>query len=663
MSLLQKPAGAAPEEAEMARILALAIEELPGPEDVEIFSFDNLLAEAFGRGERLWPVQVGAVEAYRRHGGGLFPIRVGWGKTGVCLMIAEEAYRRGVRKILLVVPPQLVPGLVKRHVPEWRRRVSLSVPMHFIAGRARAARKVVAESGAPGLYVFPYSLLSAMDAVPVLQAIGPQLVIADEAHNLANPTAGRTKVLLSVLKETKARLVAMSASITSKHISDYHHLATHALGHLSPLPRSNSMAFFWGQMIDSDACEPSGHAIKLMRPLLEWAARLHPEEKFRPDQTESYRRAYKHRFTTAPGVVASGEEEISVSLRLENIEPAPHGARLQELMDGVEENYETPQGEPIDHALHKFKWLYELSHGFFNSLVWPTPEQLMQKRRVSLEEAKDLLRRARAHLACQQEYHKLLRAFFDTNDDPTLATPRQVGLNISLHGGRDVGDPLAAAWRAMHGADFPGRPEREQVAVRVDDYKVRRAVEWAREFKHGLVWVHNLELALWTVEAMAEAGLDPLHAPAGANDLIEDVGDPGRGGKGDRLVVASMPSHNEGRNLQAFQNQLYLQWPRPARIAEQSLGRTHRNGQKADELVVHTMLHTEFDHQMRAACLNEAVYVQQTTSARQKILYCDYEPMPLVYSPEFLREKGLSPEELTESQRETLARLFGAEVA
>ena len=67
---------------------------------------------------------------------------------------------------------------------------------------------------------------------------------------------------------------------------------------------------------------------------------------------------------------------------------------------------------------------------------------------------------------------------------------------------------------------------------------------------------------------------------------------------------ARLPHHcSRGRNLQAFQHQIFAQWPRSALLAEQTLGRTHRNGQKADELAVHTLMSIEFDHVCRAACL------------------------------------------------------------
>lgn len=663
MAILKTPGGRTPEQHELDRIISLPIVGMPSAEEVEIFCFDHMLASAFDAGERLWPTQVSAVDGYIKYGGGLLPIGVGWGKTGISLMVAEAAYRQGKKKILLLLPPQLVPGLQKRHIPEWRKRVPMSAPHHFLAGRGAAARRSIVESQAAGVYIYPYSLLSASDAVDLLAKIAPQVVIADEVHNLKNPKAARTKRLLHFLRELnpKPQLVGMSGTITDKNVSDYHHLATLALREHSPLPRTASMAFFWGQILGADADKPTGHAKSLMAPLLDWGRANFPHETFRSDQTESYRRAYRHRLVTAPGVTATGDEEIGVSLRLENIEFPRPSEKLLELIAGVQEQMVTPQGEPIDHALHCFKWLYELSFGFYNSLVWPSEDDLMRHRRISQPEAELALVKARTHLRAVQEYHKALREFFK-DSPPGLDTPREIGRSIAQHGDKFVGSMLASLWRAVKEADFEGRPERRSVPVRIDDYKVRQVVAWAKEHGRGLVWVYHQEVGIWLMEALQEADVPALHAPAGADDLIESVGDPGRGGKGDAIVVASLSSHGTGRNLQAFQQQIYAQWPRSAVIAEQSLGRTHRNGQKADELVAHTLLNIEFDHICRAACLNDAIYIQQTTGSRQKIVYCDYEPLPMIYSPEFLREQGASPEMLNREQRKMLASLFGPEI-
>lgn len=662
MGLLKKPGGSTPEALELARILSLPVVPGPEPEDVECFCFDRMLAPSFEAGERLFPIQVAAVQAFEAVHGGVFPVGVGWGKTGISLMAAESAYRSGIKKIMLLCPVNLVTGLVRRHIPEWRQRVPLTVQFHILGGRSANSRLQIARSGANGVYVFPYSLLSVPDTMELLEGINPGLVIADEVHNLKNYRAARVNRFLHFMRAPgrRVKFVGMSGTITAKKINEYHHLLDFALGDGSPLPRSSGMTFLWGSILNSDAEEPSGHARKLMEPLLAWAGDQFKGEKFRPNQTESYRRAYRLRLTSAPGVVASGDEQIGVSLLIANQEPHQPGEHLKALMKKVEGSV-TPQDEPIDHAIHAYKWLYELSAGFYNSLNWPSVDRLMAGRRIGPNEAELMLERAKAHLVAQQTYHKALREFF-RHAPAGLDTPREVGNSISRYAGKFVGSGLAQLWAEMKGMEFEGMPKRLPLPVRIDPFKVDAAVVWAKEFRKGIIWVYHRELGEWIMEALASAKIDAIHAPAGADEEIESVGDPGRGGKGDKLIVASMSSHGTGRNLQAFQQQYFAQWPRAALQAEQTLGRLHRNGQEADELVVHTNLCLEFDHANRAASLTDACYIQQTTGARQKIIYADYDPLPLIYSDEFLREGGFQPERLSKDQRAALRRLYGEEV-
>ncbi|CAK9074182.1 Uncharacterized protein (Fragment) [Durusdinium trenchii] len=668
MGAWPKRKGPSPEELEMARICTLPVEQMLDPEELEVFCYDSLLAEAFEKGERLLTPQATAVKAYQDHGGGLFPIAVGWGKTGISLMVAEQAHQQGVKRSLLLIPIQQLGGLMRRHIPEWRRRVPINVSFHYLAGRPRAARRAIAQAGANGCYVYAYSLLSQSDCVELLDLVKPELVIADEVHLLKNPRSARSKRVITYLRDHGPQFVGMSGTITSKSVKDYHHLISAALGDLSPLPRSYNMAWHWDQIINSAADGPDGPGRKLMLPLMRWAKEQAPEERFDVGQTESFRRAYRHRLTTAPGVVATGDAEIGVSLGICNTPVAQPECcegwdRREELEKAVIDEFITPNGDDIDHAFHCFKWRYELAAGFYNQLTWPEVEALAARRNVSIREAEGLIAGAKLHHTALQSYHRELREFFKESP-PGLDTPREVGRSMSQHGDRYVPTSVYAAWRDVKELDFDGRPDREASAIRVCDYKIQHAVEWAKQLKGrgGLIWVWHQEVGTWVTEALAEAGLDPVHCAAGpkAGRVIESIGDPVQGGKGDRIVVASIGSHGTGRNLQAFQEQLVLQFPRDAKLAEQMIGRTHRNGQEADHLDVTTCITVEHDELVLAAVINDAIYIQQTTGARQKIVFADYDPMPRTFSPEFLREQGIQDiARLDAEQREMVKNLFG----
>lgn len=587
--------------------------------------------------------------------------------TGISLMIASHAHAKGLRRIVLLVPPSVFDQLTKSDIPWWRRRVPLNVPFHLLGKRGRQARLSMARSGRRGCYVVPYSLLSTTDAVDVMEALRPELIIADEAHNLARRNAARTKRFLHYL-EARAKqgdpveLVAMSGTVTNKSVTDYHHLLVAALKAKAPVPVTQALAAEWGSILDAGASVVSEHQAGPIMPLVRWAQKTFPGRTFRPTISD-FREAYKLRLTSAPGVVATGDNEIGVSLTIANrpvtgCEWAPGWAKLGKLIAQVEEAFLTPNGDEIDYAIHAWKWLYELSAGFYNELVWQTPEALAADRGIDEGAARVLLNRALDHHRAEQEYHRDLRKFLE--EAPIgLDTPMEVGRACALRDGRVPGG-LYRLWSAKRDLEFPGMPERLKRAVRVCPFKVDAAVAWAAERASGcIVWYDRIEVGAWLAEVFRESDLDPLHCPAGEDERLCAVGDPERGGRGDRVVVASVNAHGTGKNLQAFQEQLFVQWPRSAKTAEQALGRLHRNGQRADELTAHRMDTTEFDIVNFAACLNDAVYIQQTTSVRQKVVYSSYDPLPRVFSPEFLRARGAQAKVLNAEQRKMLSERFG----
>lgn len=657
-----KRSARSPDRVEMDRVLDLPVKSWPDAEDVEIESFDRLLAEAFEQGDRLFPTQVAAIRSFEETGGGLFPIGVGFGKTGICLMIAQSAFSRGVRKILWLLPPKLVGALVRRHIPEWRKRIPMSLNFHVLAGRSAQIRQRIAKSDAPGVYIFPYSFLSTDDRVELLEAIDAELVIADEVHNLKN-YGGSAKVrsFMQFLEDRGPAFVGMSGTITSKGISDYQHLLTAALGEGSPLPLTRSIAYRWGKVLDVGRGEyPSAADRAMLRPMLGWANDNFPEkaEEF-VDRVDGYRKAYQKRFTSAPGVVAT-DDMIGVSLLIGNVSPPPPGPEVLELSSKVNDGI-TPLGEPIAHAIHGFRWQSELACGFYNSLVWPTPAEVAKSKDLEDDVAEERVYRSKLHHGEHVILDRLLREFFK-DARPGIDTPRDVGRSMSLYGDKHVPGELYQQWDVVRRLDFPERVKRKKIPVRVDDFKVRGAVAWAKERGRGILWVSNVEVGLWLTEELTLAGVDHEYCPEGAEALIESIGDPVQGGKGDRVVVASVLSHGVGRNLQAFQDQLFVQWPRSAILAEQAIGRTHRSGQMADELLVETLFVESktmaFDQINRAATLCDAVYIMQTTGAKQRVVIADYEPPPEVWGPEFLREHGARPKRLDEDQKKVYRERF-----
>lgn len=665
---------------EITRITGLPVVGLPTPEEVEAVSREVVQAEHFERGYRLHREQAGGLLAYDLYEGLFGPIGVGRGKTFLTILIADRAFRRGeAKRSLLIVPPNVLGQLVQTDIPASRRLFGIRVPFIVMAGKDRKSRLAAAGSGKQGCYVMPYSYLSTRDAEEMLTALLPDLILLDEAHRVKNRKAARTKRLLRVIERCRPRLVALSGTITSKSIHDYHHLANHALREYSPLPHEQVLADAWSVLVDANAGEDPGTSQSgPIAPLLSWARREFPAEDI-PKGLPGFRAAFRLRLNTAPGVVASGDAELGTSLLIRNAPVAEPDAaegydEVERLVRQVEELWISPSGDEIEHGMHKWRHLYELSSGFFYRLRWPEVAELAERRRLTEEEALAYLAQAQAHHSALQEYHKQLRRWLERRGRPGLDTPFLVAANMAKHGAEQVNDPdLFASWRTAKDLEFDGMPERISEPVRVSPWKVQHvaqlaAIEHQEALEDGepggvLVWHYHNEMGRWLVEALDALGLDPLWCPADATrpGSSARILDPANRG---RVIVASMMGHGEGKNLQSFRRQVIAEFPRKADLLEQVLGRTHRFGQEADELVPVTVNSNEFDHQNMSACLIDSLYIHQSTGSRQKAIYAAYDPLPMVYPPDFLRERGFADVAMLDPKaRAALEEKFGPLVA
>lgn len=662
--------------AEISRVISLPCVRPMDEHEIECFNRDHIQAQYFEKGFRLFNTQAEAVSAYELFGGLFAPIGVGWGKTLITLMVANAAYAKGLQRMLLLVPPEVTAQLVETDIPWARSRVAINYPIHVLGGRPMDYRRSLCNSKRKGLYIMPYSLLSTKDTSDNLAAMQPELLIADEAHKLAKASAARTRRVIHMLEDAKKRgkpmeMVLLSGTITKKSIKDYYHLIVPCLKNNCPLPLSGMMANDWAALVDAQASSADSPpaATTPIIPLVQWARKHFPDLKGGfPMDVQGFRAAYKHRLNTAPGVVSSGDAQIGTSLILANrpvegYEANPGWKELKRLMDQVTNMWLTPNGDEIEHAIHTWKWLNELSTGFYNELTWPTPAKLAEKRRLPEKDAEEILTHARIHHTSGQMYAKLLRDFLMNSSRPGLDTPFLVGQDMMRNAAKHVPATMYTAWREWKDLDFEGRPERDSRAVRVCDYKIKAAVAWAKAMRAeegkgragAIVWYYHQEVGTWLAEEMRLAGLDTLHCPAGDRGNA-DILNPAHKHK---IVVASYTAHGTGKNLQHFQEQYFVQWPRDASVAEQTLGRTHRNGQLADELTVHTNQTLLFDQLNFAACLNDSLYIHQSTGNRQKLIYASYDPLPKIFPPAVLYQRGLETTKLDDRQEQMLREKFG----
>ncbi len=600
----------------------------------------------------LRPIQSDAIWSYEQEGGLLAPMGCGHGKTLVGLACAKIAHRRrGHRTVVLLVPPEVIDQLRTVDLPKARRCLDLDDTIFTVVQGSADRRTQAASSGLPGVYIMSYSTISTQSGFDTLLAIGATAYILDEAHKLARPNTARTKRWMSAVAKIEQTLpeghpgidvVAMSGTITKKKIADYAHLARAALRERSPLPITPAGVDEWGLILDADSYTGSLTST-IARQLIQWALD-HGAKIGRQDMQltvrEIAREAHQHRLRTAPGVVATSDVSVECSLVLSWREPrmpldTVDGVRLKNLMEQVVSADTTPDGDEIDWAMHRFKWLWELTGGFYNSLTWPTVDDLMAKGHPQ-DGAADLIYRAKLHHGLRQNYHKLLRQFLSGRHVPHCDTPLLVGSWCSriIEKGAEntpkLPPELLDAWKASKEADDEALPTRVSRPVRVCDYRIKEAVEWAKEFKEGIMWFHHPEVGQWVCEYLTKAGIKHTYAPAGENAKAFTPG----------LVVASY-AHGTGKNLQHQNQQCFVELRREADTMEQTLSRTHRQGQEADEVTGHLLIANGFDLAMFNATLANADYMQSTTGMTQKLCYATYNPIIPPTNPRLFLKLGI----------------------
>jgi hypothetical protein len=633
------------------RIFGLGFDPGLTKEEVDAISRIAVKPAAYADGFRLLPRQAWSYAVLRETNGALFvPVGVGDGKTFLGLLAAAFYFETGNRKLIYFLQPNGWEQLVNRDIPEAQEKLQLGrLPFQYLGNRTKAQRASIAHSNAAGCYLMPYSLLSTKDATEILYAIKPTAIIADEGHNLCGRGSARTKRLFTYVREAKPFFAPMSGTMCRKSLMDYHHLLVAALGLKAPIPLNPSDAMDWATVLDA-GCDPTAGGISRMAPLMSWAQKQDATAYgYSNDLQTSYRRvrmSYQLRLRSAPGVVSTDPDtDIGTSLVIANRPVSTEGAsgyaELQRLIKQVATQYITPNGDDINHAIHTYKWLRELSCGFWYKLDWPENAE------------REALERSKLHLAASNVFNRDLRFWLDEHAKPHLDTPMLVGASLARYGARDVGERLWKSWKAREECDFPGRLERVRSEVRVCDFKVRQAVEWAREYQHGLIWYEYQEAGKWIMDALREADIPALHCPAGR------VHDAAIAKSHNQLVVAGIDAHGTGKNLQFHTNQYCFQFPRRAETAEQLLGRTHRYGQQADELIVYTNNTTEHDHMCFSAMLIDSLFVVQTQGIRRKVVFATYDPMPEITPPEVLMERGFHDiRQLSEQGRKQLATLF-----
>lgn len=610
---------------------------------------------------RLRPIQAIGLFELAEYGGLFGPLRVGAGKTLLSLLaptVLQWRLNAGFRP-LLVVPASLVEKTQRDHrqlIQHWHITESLKVVSYESLGRVKAAE--------------------------FLQEYVPDLIILDECHRVRNTKASVTRRFMRYFREVgkidlshkHVYCAAFSGTVTKRSIQDYSHILGWCFSpDRKPQPLHFEEMFDWADALDNlkgGNIDPG--ELRLL---------CNDEESrlWETNPTRAARQTYRRRLVETPGIVATTESPIDASLFIRAAKPQPSAIR-DAAFHTLRTKHETPDGFALADTLEVFRHVREIALGFFYVRVDGKCLDVLEMARQVLQaqpglSTDDLVctvfaagvvragreivdsalakfelekRRARGHrdavfTHALTDPNTLPKQCFDTfrefcdivqlifKPPEWWLTPRrlwakfvrekikhsrkldseyQVRLWVASLEPKDEDDVAAKKFLD----DWESVQKQFEPATHpcwLDESVINFIADWAQSHK-GIVWVEHRCVGErlsrdFGLRYYSNEGLD------GYGNFIDDHAD-------ECSFVASIASNKEGRNLQRWCENMIVSPPTTGLAWEQCLGRTHRDGQQADEVTVDLVVSCIEHYLHFCKALSDAEYSEDTLGSSQKLL-------------------------------------------
>jgi hypothetical protein len=514
---------------------------------------------------KLNPTQAWALYEISRAQGLLGPIGVGHGKTGLDILAPLVIPR--CRTVVLLLPAALRDAIAIEH-RRWQR--NFRVPNLFGSGNYY--------DGLPTIYPVSYDQLSRESAARLLETLKPDTIIADEVHCLRYKNSTRSRRLLRYFADHKdVRFMGWSGTLTAKSIKDYAHLSALALKNGSPLPLHTGTLEEWAGALDANPRGlpvPPGALSQLCV------------------NGDSVREGFRKRFVETLGVVATEEASVECSIYFleRKIEvPDVIGKALGELRATACR----PDGEEFVEASQVYRCGRELASGFYYRWRFPRGED-----RKTIDRWLDVRR----------NWHKELREELKRNR-PLMDSPLMCCR--AAHRALDDYEGELPVWRPEFYEEWLSvkptvRPETEPVWL--SDYLLEDITD---DQEKKIIWYEHDTFG----RRLADKQL-----------LVFGAGVPGHIVESEKgTYAASLLSHGTGRNLQIHHSSnLIANYPTALAAWEQLIGRTHRQGQAADEVIVSVYRHTPELREAFKRAREYARYQSDTMGVPMKLLTASY---------------------------------------
>jgi len=502
----------------------------------------------------LKPAQAAALLEFQRYHALVGLIGTGKGKALLSFLLKQVI---NVRVAVILVPPSLV---------EQTSRVFVAMAKHWQL-----------DSG--NTHVVSYSTLSSPTRGDILERLKPDIIIADEAAKLRNPTSARSiRVYRYLDLNPHCYFCPLSGTMTVRGLKDYQKLMKYAMRHGvetgMPIPEYYPTLREWSSALDSNVKDFQRRPPGALR-------------QFCIDKEEPTRVGFRRRLISTPGVVATGfdDEELPALVISKRHLELPE--KVKHAIQTLEKEWMRPDGEEFSDILKLVKTVKELACGFWYKWVWPNGEPDLE------------------WIDARAKWNSAVRERLK-HPGPGMDSPLLL-YNAAMRGAWKT--PFFEPWvkvKNRHGAEGP--PTEAQWID--SNFMVGDAAAWGKQ-QPGIIWYLHDALG----QEIAKHGNFPIYGAgkeAGTGLLDE---------KGDRTVVVSMHAHKEGKNLQhAFHRNLITTPPSSGDTLEQVIARTHRDGQPEDEVLVDMYLHVVRFEAAFAQAYKDAIYMEQSLGNPQKVI-------------------------------------------
>ena len=508
----------------------------------------------------LRPLQALALLEAGVRGGAFLPLGVGEGKTLITLL---AAYVLDAKRPLLLLPATLIQKTD-------RERAHLS--QHWLIPRH--------------VRLMSYEMLGRVQSASDLDVYAPDLIIADECHKLKNRRAAVTRRVSRYMHDhPETRFVGLSGTIMRRSLTEFGHVLRWCLKDAAPIPKTHDELEEWASALDEDVGGKPGDELGRREP----GALLSLCTKAEVDADSpmiAARKGFRRRLIETPGVIASvdgGGERVDCSIYIRAItyNVAPITERHFQTLRGA---WETPDGWALSQGVDVWRHARELALGLH--YIWDPrpPKEWQDARRTWAAFVREVLSRSRS-----------------------LDSELQVAQAVAA-GRLDDGGALER-WRVLRDTFVPN-----SVPMWHDESALRLCAKWMET--PGVVWTEHGFFA----ERLSEITGVPYYGAKGLDPKGRFIDDAPAGSS----AIVSIDANREGRNLQTKWNRcLFVSPPEGADVWQQAIGRFHRPGQRADEVVVDVLLGCAEHANAWRKAMAGAQAIRDTTGAESKLLVAD----------------------------------------